>query len=108
MASGDLVQDPQPNLAASAHRDVGTQREWEFALPLMNPSAGNTAWREDESYQVAVLVGRSARFDGVTKETWMSDQIMIRVGTRSTRSIYDPPLIGASPQPEHPEERHGH
>lgn len=34
--------------------------------------------------------------------------IMIRVGTRSTRSIYDPPLGGVSPQPEHREQRHGH
>ena len=108
MASGDLVQDPQPSLTASAHHVAGTRREWEFAFPLMNQSAGNTAWQEDESYQIAVLVGPGARFTGVAENTWMSDQIMIRVGSRSTRSIYDPPLVGTSPQPEPREPRHGH
>lgn len=108
MASGDLVQDPQPSLTASAHHVAGTRREWELAFPLMNRSAGNTAWREDESYQVSVLVGPSARFNGVTEDTWMSDQVMIRVGSRSTRSIYDPPLTGASQRPEPREQRHGH
>ena len=57
MASGDLVQDPQPNLIASAHRTVGKVREYEFAFPLKNESLGNTAWERDRSYQIAVLVG---------------------------------------------------
>src|SRR5919109_3400514 len=96
MASGDLVQDPRPNLIASAHRTVHTGREYEFAFPLMNESLGNTAWERERSYQIAVLVGPTNEFGGVTEDTWMSDQIHIRIGNRSAASIYDPPLQVAS------------
>lgn len=92
MASGDLVQDPQPNLIASAHRTSGYTREYEFAFPLMNDSLGNTAWELAQSYQIAVLVGPTSEFQGVTEDTWMSDQVHLRIGSRSTASIYHPPL----------------
>jgi hypothetical protein len=93
MAFGDLVQDPQPNLIASAHRTVGKGREYEFAFPLQSESLGNSAWERDWSYQIAVLVGPTVDFKGVTEETWMSDQILIRIGSPSTASIYHPPLL---------------
>lgn len=92
MASGDLVQDPQPNLIASAHRTVGKVREYEFAFPLKNESLGNTAWERGRSYQIAGLVGSTKEFQGVTEETWMSDQVLIRIGGPSTASIYHPSL----------------
>jgi hypothetical protein len=92
MASGDLVQDPQPNLIASAHRTLGNTREYEFGFPLMNDSLGNTAWEMDRSYQITVLVGPTNEFQGVTEDTWMSDQVHLRIGSRSTTSIYHPPL----------------
>jgi|SRR5919106_123132 hypothetical protein len=102
MASGDLVQDPQPNLIASAHRTVNNGREYEFAFPLMNEGLGNTAWEMNRSYQIAFLVGPANEFRGVTEDTWMSDQVHIRIGSRSTASIYHPPLQvapgGAEPQ----------
>lgn len=96
MATGDLVQDPQPNLVASAHRTIANGREYEFIFPLRNESLGNTAWERDKSYQIAVLVGPTKDFRGVTGDTWMSDQVLIRIGSRSTASIYHPPL-GAAP-----------
>ncbi len=105
MAFGDLVQDPQPNLIASAYRAVGKVVEYEFAFPLKNESLGNTAWERGKSYQIAVLVGPTKEFQGVTEETWMSDQILIRIGTPSTASIYHPPfeasMKGGSKQGSH-------
>jgi hypothetical protein len=92
MAFGDLVQDPQPNLIASAHRTLGNTREYEFAFPLMNDGLGNTVWETDGSYQIAVLVGPTDEFQGVTEDTWMSDQVHLRIGSRATASIYHPPL----------------
>lgn len=100
MAAGDLVQDPQPNLTASAHRTVGNGREYEFAVPLKNESLGNTAWERDRSYQIAVLLGPTKEFTEVTPTTWMSDQVLIRVGSRSTTSIYHPPLPAKPGRPE--------
>jgi len=108
MASGDLVQDPQPNLIASAHRTVHNSREYEFAFPLQNGSLGNTAWERDRSYQLAVLVGATREFQGVTQNTWMSDQILIRIGTPSTVSIYHPPLQATSTRPGSQDGSHGH
>jgi hypothetical protein len=96
MASGDLVQDPQPNLIASAHRTLGKTRAYEFAFPLMNESLGNTAWERDRSYQIAVLVGPTNELRGVTEGTWMSDQVHLRIGSRSTASIYHP-LVPVAP-----------
>lgn len=108
MASGDLVQDPQPNLIESAHRTVGKAREYEFAFPLKNESLGNTAWERDRSYRIAVLVGPTKEFQGVTEETWMSDQVLIRIGSPSTTSIYYPPLETAPGKAGSQKGNHGH
>jgi hypothetical protein len=108
MASGDLVQDPQPNLIASGHRRVDKVREYEFAFPLKSDSLGNTVWERDRSYQIAVLVGPTREFKGVTEDTWMSDQILIRSATRSTASIYHPSLAAAPDGARSGEESHGH
>lgn len=108
MASGDLVQDPQPNLIASGHRAVGKGREYEFAFPLKNQSLGNTAWERDRSYQIAVVVGSSKDFQGITEATWMSDQVLIRIGSRSTASIYYPPLPAAPDTAGREGRGHGH
>jgi hypothetical protein len=59
---------------------------------LRNESLGNTLWERDRSYQIAILVGPTKEFSGVTQATWMSDQVYIRIGSRSTASIYHPPL----------------
>jgi hypothetical protein len=108
MASGDLVQDPEPNLIASGHRVVGNGHEYEFAFPLTNDSLGNTAWQRDRSYQIAVLVGPTKEFQAGTKGAWMSDQILIRIGTASTASIYHPPLLAKPDRSGARKERHGH
>jgi hypothetical protein len=92
MAFGDLVQDPQPNLIASAYRTSGNTREYEFAFPWINDSLGNAAWEMVRSYQIAVLVGPTNEFQGVTQDTWMSDQVHLQIGNRSAASIYHPPL----------------
>jgi len=108
MAAGDLVQDPQPNLLASAHRTVGKAREYEFAFPLTNNSLGNTAWERHKSYQMAVLVGPMQDVTAATRNTWMSDQILIRIGSPSSASIYHPPLHATPDRPEPPKGSHGH
>ena len=108
MASGDLVQDPQPNLIASGHRTIGKTREYEFAFPLKNESLGNTAWERDRSYQLAVLVGPTKEFRGVTEKTWMSDQILIRIGIPSTVSIYHPPMPAAPEKAGSQQRSHDH
>ena len=108
MAPGDLVQDPQPNLIASAHRTVENWREYEFAFPLQNESQGNTAWGPDKSYQIGVLVGATKEFARVTPDTWMSDQIMIRTRSRSAFSIYHPPLPAAPDKAEPRKGGHTH
>ena len=107
MASGNLVQDPQPNLIASGHQTVGRAREYEFAFPLKNEGLGNMAWERDRSYQIAVLVGPTKAFEGVTANTWMSDQALIRIGSPSTVSIYNPPLQAAPDQSRSQQGNHG-
>ncbi len=93
MAAGDLVQDPQPNLIEAAHRDAGAAREYEFVMPLKSASPGNTAWERGRAYQIALLVGPGSEFAGITDGTWMSDQLLVRVGGPSTTSIYHPPFL---------------
>ena len=92
MVRGDLVSDPQPNLLAQAHRAAGTVREYEFILPLANLSDGNAAWQRGRAYQIAVLVGAGEEYRAITEKTWMSDQIVVRIGGPSTTSIYLHPL----------------
>jgi hypothetical protein len=99
MASGDLVRDPENALAAAAQRTVGTGREYEFAFPLRNPGEGNTDWQRGRAYQIAFLVGPTPRFVGITETTWMSDQVVIRLGHGSAPSIYHPSLGGSSKHP---------
>jgi hypothetical protein len=90
MVLGDLASDPTPNLLAQASRTVGAVREFEFAMPLTNPSDGNAAWERGRAYQIAFLVGPGETYGGITEEVWMSDQIVVRIGGPSTTSIYLP------------------
>jgi len=92
MAAGVLVRDAHSNLVAAAHRDIPDGREYEIAFPLGNADEGDTAWERSRAYQIALLVGDGPSFNGATPATWMSDQILIRVGERSLVSIYHPPL----------------
>jgi hypothetical protein len=100
MASGVLVQDAQSNVLASAHRTVGQHREYEFIFPLQNDDLGDTLWRRDRTYMLAVLVGLQSRYTGMDNTVWMSDQVLIRLGRPSTESIYRPPLSAAA-SPSH-------
>lgn len=93
MASGSLVRDPGDNLLARAHRIEGALAEYEFAFPLKNAGDGQTDWERGRTYQIAFLVGSGEDFEGVTEETWMSDQVLIRIGGPSSDSIYRPPFI---------------
>lgn len=93
MASGSLVRDQQNNLIQGAHRTVGKGREYEFTMPLKNADQGDTLWERDQSYMVAVLVGPGQEHKGVSEDVWMSDQILIRIGTPSVLSMYMPPLV---------------
>jgi hypothetical protein len=92
MVRGDLVPDPQPNLLAQAHRTSGAVREYEFSMSLMNSSEGNAAWQRGRAYQIAVLIGDGEEYRGITEMTWMSDQLVVRIGAPSAVSIYHPPL----------------
>lgn len=88
MASGILVQDQKSNLLGSGHRTVGASREFEFSFPLTNEDLGDTAWEEGRAYIIAFLIGRGETFSQITPQTWMSDQVLIRIGRESRRSIY--------------------
>ena len=107
MASGALVQDANNNLIAAAYRDIPGGREYEFAFPLHNTDEGDTAWERGRAYQIALLVGDGPTFHGVTPATWMSDQILIRIGDPSRTSIYHPPLLPAPADRPHPGHGHG-
>jgi hypothetical protein len=98
MASGTLVRDQESNITAAGVRKNDGMMEYEFAFPYQNDDLGDTLWEVGKAYQLAVLVGSSEEFSGVTPETWMSDQIHIRLGTPSTESIYDPPYLAAQAQ----------
>ena len=91
MASGSLVRDQASNVVGSTHRTVGQTREYEFTMPLKNADQGDTLWDRDQSYMVAVLVGPGQEYRGVSEDVWMSDQILIRIGSPSTLSMYLPP-----------------
>jgi hypothetical protein len=90
MASGSLVRDQAGNIIQSAHRTVGQAQEYEFTVPLKNADPGDTLWQRDQTYMVAVLVGPGQEYKGVTEDVWMSDQVLIRVGSPSTLSMYIP------------------
>ena len=99
MAAGILVQDAQSNLLASAHRSDGQHREYEFSLPLRNDDLGDTLWERNRTYMLAVLVGPQSTYNGIDDAVWMSDQVLIRVGSPSMESIYRPPLTAATASP---------
>jgi len=74
-------------------RRVGKAMEYEFAFPLKNDDLGDALWEMGKAYQIAILVGPSAEFNGITEDTWMSDQIHIRLGSPAQESIYHPPYL---------------
>ncbi len=93
MASGTLVRDEDSNLKAVGFRKVGQSMEYEFAFPYWNEDLGDSLWQMGKAYQIAILVGPTEQFTGVNEETWMSDQIYVRLGSPSADSIYDPPYL---------------
>jgi hypothetical protein len=88
MASGFLVKDQKSNLLGAGSRTVGSTKEYEFAFPLTNEDLGDTAWEEGRAYIIAFLIGQGETFSQITPQTWMSDQVLIRIGSESKRSIY--------------------
>ena len=88
MASGFLVKDQKSNLLGSEFRSVGSTREYEFVFPLTNEDPGDTAWEEGQAYLIAFLVDEGETFSRITPQTWISDQVLIRIGRESRRSIY--------------------
>lgn len=88
----------------SAHRTVGKGREYEFTFPLKNADLGDTLWERDQSYMVALLVGPRQEYQGVDEDVWMSDQVLIRIGSPSTLSMYLPPYVAGQGK-EAPTER---
>ncbi len=77
-------------MTRSAHRTVGKGREYEFTMPPKNADMGDTLWERDQTYMIAVLVGPEQEYKGVTEDVWMSDQMLIRIGSPSTLSMYIP------------------
>ncbi len=92
MASGSLVRDQQSNLIQDAHWTVGKVQEYEFTMSLKNADEGDIFWKRDRTYMIAVLVGPGQEYKGVSEDVWMSDQILIRIGSPSTLSMYIPLL----------------
>ena len=107
MAAASLVRDKDSNLKEAGFRKVGKGVEYEFAFPYRNEDLGDSFWQLRRAYQIAVLVGPGEKFDGVTEDTWMSDQIYIRVGSRSRDSIYQPPYLPGGDTMDHREHSHG-
>ena len=93
MASGSLVRDLQSNVLRSAHRTSGKVREYEFTMHLKNPDLADTLWEQNQPYMIAVLVGPEQEYKGVSEDVWMSDQVLIRIGSASTLSMYLPPYV---------------
>ena len=83
---------------------IGKVTEYEFAFPLKNDDLGDALWEMGRAYQIAILVGPSEEFKAVTEDTWMSDQVHIRVGSPSKDSIYHPPYLAGQAG----EASHGH
>jgi hypothetical protein len=107
MAAASPVRDKDSNLKQSAFRKVGKGMEYEFAFPYRNEDLGDSFWQLGRAYQIAVLVGPGEEFDGVTENTWMSDQIYIRLGSPSKESIYHPPYLAQGATEYHYEHTHG-
>lgn len=103
MVSATLVRDKESNLKEVGFRKVGKSMEYEFAFPHQNEDLGDSYWQLGRAYQIAILVGPSEEFKGITEDTWMSDQVYIRLGSPSQESIYHPPYLVQSDKVE----RHG-
>jgi hypothetical protein len=93
MVAAALVRDKESNLKEVGFRKVGKSMEYEFAFPYQNGDLGDSSWQAGRAYQIAILVGPNEEFKGLTEDTWMSDQIYIRLGSSSTDSIYHPPVL---------------
>lgn len=102
MVAASLVRDKESNLKQLAFRRAGKLMEYEFAFPYQNEDLGDTLWKVDQAYQVAILVGPSEEFKGITADTWMSDQIYIRLGSPSKESVYHPPHVVHQEGTKHP------
>lgn len=107
MASATLVRDRKSNLKEAAIRNSGKSVEYEFAFPYKNEDLGESYWQAGRAYQMAILVGPREEFSGVTEDTWMSDQIYVRLGSRSQESIYQPPYLAGRDTMDHQEHSHG-
>jgi hypothetical protein len=101
MVSASLVRDKESNLKQVAFRKAGKSVEYEFTFPYQNGDLGDTLWKLDRAYQIAILVGPGERFQGINQDTWMSDQIYIRLGSRSKESIYHPAFVAEGASEEH-------
>lgn len=93
MVAASLVRDKESNLKEVGFRKVGKSLEYEFGFPYHNEDLGDSFWQLGRAYQIAILVGPSEEFKAITEDTWMSDQIYIRLGSRSQESIYQPPYL---------------
>ncbi|MBI4527052.1 MAG: hypothetical protein HY695_24920 [Deltaproteobacteria bacterium] len=81
--------------------------EYEFAFPYKNEDLGDSFWQLGRAYQIAILVGPSGEFNGVTEDAWMSDQTHIRLGFPSRESIYQPPILVGHNTSDHDQYPHG-
>ena len=88
MPVAHLVKDRESNLIERASRTDGVHREYEFVFPLKNEDPGDAYWEQGKAYMLAFLVGPEETFHGITADTWMSDQILLRIGNTSEQSIY--------------------
>ena len=107
MASATLVRDKDSNLKAVGFRKVGQSMEYEFAFPYKYEDAGDSLWQMGKAYQIAMLVGPTEEFNGVTEDTWLSDQVYIRMGFPSKESNYHPPYLVQSETVDRHEHLHG-
>lgn len=107
MSSASLVRDKESNLKEAGFRKVGKSVEYEFAFPYQNKELGDSFWQAGKAYQVAILVGSNEEFKGVTEDTWMSDQVHIRLGSSSKESIYHPPYLVGQEKTGHHDQPHG-
>lgn len=99
MVAASLVRDKESNLKEAKFRKAGKLMEYEFAFPYQNEDPGDSSWQPGKAYQIAVLVGPSEEFKGMTQDTWMSDQVSVRLGSPSQESIYNPPYLAQKGQP---------
>lgn len=83
-----MVVDQEDNLKAKAWSPGDKGMVYEFSFPLWNEHAGGTIWRRGNAYMIAFLVGRDPEYREITEDSWMSDQVLVRLGGPSEDSIY--------------------